>query len=223
MKSSNYSSIDKIRLMARKEMLCSIRNRSGLATTVMFGVTVLSCISLSLGGAVLDVSVKAALFWIVLFFTFMLCMERTFSDEAESGTLLALRTYGDGQSVLLGKLLFNLFFLLIISAFMAGIYIILMDCDVADPLVFLLTLMAGSWGVAASGTLISSLSIGASGRSGIFAVLMLPIILPLLLFAILLTSQSMGLGEVESQYLMGMVFYDAIVTVGASVLFDYVW
>lgn len=223
MKSSNYSSIDKIRLMVRKEMLCSIRNRSGLATMVMFGVTVLSCISLSLGGAVLDAAVKAALFWIVLFFTFMLCMERTFSDEAEAGTLLALRTYGDGQSVLLGKLIFNLFFLLIISAFMAIIYTILMDCDLADPISFLLTLLAGSWGVAASGTLISSLSIGTSGRSGIFAVLMLPIILPLLLFAILLTGQSMGLGEVESQYLVGMIFYDAIVTVGASVLFDYVW
>ena len=51
---------------------------------------------------------------------------------------------------------------------------------------------------------------------------MLPVILPVFLPAIFLTTGAFG-GDVQLSYLGGMGIYDLILTLGASVLFDYLW
>lgn len=217
------SSLDKIRYVFQKEVNCAVRNKSGLFTCLMFGVMVIACISFALQGNILEPRMQAAILWIVLFFTFMTCGEGVFADEVKSGTLLSLRIYGDGQSVLWGKMLYNGVFLSSMSIILAPLYIMFMDCDINNMPLFVAVLVAGALGVAASGTLVASLSVSANSGKGIFAILMLPIILPVLLLAILLTGQLMGTGEVEVQYLGAIIFYDVIAAMGASVLFDYVW
>lgn len=217
------SSYDKIKLIFNKEVKSVLRNRSGFFTCLMFGITVLSCISFSLQGSSLEPKLQAAILWTALFFTFMACGESCFADEVKAGTLLTLKIYGDAQSVLLGKMLYNVFFLNTVAICMAPIYIVLMDTEIVNILAFIAVILAGSTGIAAAGTLISSLSISAKAGNGIFAVLMLPIVLPILLLSVLLTSQAMGSGIVELQYLGAVIFYDVIAAVGASVLFDYVW
>jgi heme exporter protein B len=60
-------------------------------------------------------------------------------------------------------------------------------------------------------------------KNGLFAVLMLPVILPVFLPAVFLTAGALGAGEVSFSYLGGMALYDGLLAVGASVLFDYLW
>ena len=50
----------------------------------------------------------------------------------------------------------------------------------------------------------------------------LHVILPVFLPAIFLTTGAFG-GDVQLSYLGGMGIYDLILTLGASVLFDYLW
>lgn len=217
------SSLNKVRQIFQKEVKCALRNKSGFLTCLMFGVTVIACVSFALQGSVLEAKMQAAIFWIALFFTFMACGEGIFADEVKAGTLLSLRIYGDGQSVLWGKMLYNAVFLSFMSLVLAPLYIMFMDCDINNLLLFVMVLIAGTVGVACAGTLVASLSVSANSGKGIFAILMLPIILPVLLLSILLTNQLMGAGAFEIQYLGAVIFYDVIVSVGASVLFDYVW
>lgn len=217
------SSSNKIMQIFQKEIKCALRNKSSFLTCLMFGVTVIACVSFALQGNVLEAKMQASIFWIALFFTFMSCGEGIFADEVKAGTILALRIYGDGQSVLWGKMLYNAVFLSVMAVVLAPLYIMFMDCDINNLFLFGLVLIAGAIGVASSGTLVASLSVSANSGKGIFAILMLPVILPVLLLSVLLTSQLMGAGDFEMQYLGAVIFYDVISAVGASVLFDYVW
>ena len=217
------SSSNKIMQIFQKEIKCALRNKSSFLTCLMFGVTVIACVSFAWEGSVLEAKMQAAILWIALFFTFMSCGEGIFADEVKAGTILALRIYGDGQSVLWGKMLYNAVFLSVMAVVLAPLYIMFMDCDINNLFLFALVLIAGAIGVASSGTLVASLSVSANSGKGIFAILMLPVILPVLLLSVLLTSQLMGAGDFEMQYLGAVIFYDVISAVGASVLFDYVW
>ena len=217
------SSSNKIMQIFQKEIKCALRNKSSFLTCLMFGVTVIACVSFALQGNVLEAKMQASIFWIALFFTFMSCGEGIFADEVKAGTILALRIYGDGQSVLWGKMLYNAVFLSVMAVVLAPLYIMFMGCDINNLFLFALVLIAGAIGVASSGTLVASLSVSANSGKGIFAILMLPVILPVLLLSVLLTSQLMGAGDFEMQYLGAVIFYDVISAVGASVLFDYVW
>lgn len=210
-------------LVFRKELVAGLRFRAAWAAMLMFALTTLACVSMALQGGILEPRLQAALLWIILFFASMAGADRVFADEATAGTLLALRIYGASQAVLFGKFLYTLFLLTVLAAFTVPLFLVFLDVAVTMPLVFFATLFLGTAGIAAAGTLIAALTTDASVHSGLFSVLMLPIILPVFLPAITLTASAFGADGAGLSYLGAMALYDAILLVGASVLFDYLW
>lgn len=219
----SVSTWEGLRLVFRKEVISALRFRAAWAAMFMFALTTLACISLALGGAHLEPELAAALLWVILFFASAAGADRVFADEDTAGTLLALRIYGEGQAVLLGKMLYTFAVLLALGAFTLPLFLIFLDVDVAEPLLLMLTVLLGLAGVAAAGTLIAALTVGAGQHSGLFAVLLLPVTLPVFLPAIGLTAAAFGAEGGGVSFLGGLALYDAILAVGASVLFDYLW
>ena len=213
--------MNKIQIVFQKELLSSYRNRSALGTSLMFGLVVLATISLSLGGARLSENLAAGLFWVMMFFTFIVTLERSFQEEYSAGTYTALKIYHKSQDILLGKLLFNIAYLLATSLVLSLVYLVLMDLTVAAPVTLILTIILGAVGISGAGTLLSSMAAAAANKNGLFAVLMLPVVLPLLLM--LTTSTAAGLLGTDTAYLPAIALYDAIIIVAASILFDYIW
>jgi len=212
-----------VKLVFKKEVISALRFRAAWAAMFMFALTTLACVSLALSGARLTAPLAAALLWVILFFASMAGTDRVFAEEDTSGTLLALRVYGGAQAVLLGKMLYTFVLLLALGTFTVPLFLILLDVAVAEPLLLLAVCLLGLGGVAAAGTLIAALTVGAAAHSGLFAVLLLPVILPVFLPAIGLTAAAFGAGEAVPAYLGGLALYDAILALGASVLFDYLW
>ncbi len=212
-----------IRLVFQKELIVGMRFKAAWSTIFMFALTTLSCISLALQSAVLEPDLQAALLWTILFFASMTGMDRSFADEDMSGTLPALKLYGDAQAVLFGKMLYALFLLLALSLFVMLLFFLLFDVQTASLPEFLAVALAGICGLAGAGTFIAALATGAHVKSGLFSVLMLPVILPIFLPAIFLTSAVFGGEPVLLPHLGGMILYDLLLVVGASVLFDYFW
>ena len=112
--------------------------------------------------------------------------------------------------------------LFVLSLLIVPVYLVLMDVTVFSGLLLLVTLLAGTYGMAMAGTLLSALMAGAKAQNGLLAILMLPVLLPILLPAIVLTAGCFS-GEVNGSYLVGMLLYDAIMTIAASLLFDFLW
>ena len=210
-------------LVFRKELTAGLRFRAAWAAMIMFALTTLACVSMALAGGLLAPRMQAALLWIILFFASMAGADRVFSDEATAGTLLTLRVYGASQAVLFGKLLYTFFLLLVLAAFAVPLFLVFLDVTAAQPLVLFLAVLLGTAGIAAAGTLIAALTTEASVHGGLFSILMLPIILPVFLPAIALTAGAFGAEGANLSYLGAMALYDAILAVGASVLFDSLW
>ncbi len=214
-----------IRLVFRKELTAGMRFKAAWLTMLMFALTTLACVSLSLGGASPEPEVAAALLWVILFFSAMTGVDRLFDDEEMSGTLLALRIYGSPQPVLFGKMLYGGTLLLAVTVFVVFLFLLFMD--ISFPLYgffFLLpALLLGVIGLAVAGTFLAALSAGAGVRSGLFPVLMLPVTLPVLLPAVAVTAEVFGGTEARISHLGGMGAYDLILMLGASLLFDYFW
>ena len=212
-----------VKLVFRKELVMAMRFKAAWAAMFMFALTTLACVSLALQGGQLEPKLAAALLWIIIFFASMAGADRGFADEEAAGTLLTLKLYGGAQLVLWGKMLYSFFLLMVLALFIAPLFLVLIGIEVILPGVFALTLLLGVAGIVAAGTLLSALSTGARVKNGLFAVLMLPVILPVFLPAVFLTAGALGSGNLAFSYLGGMVLYDGLLAVGASVLFDYLW
>jgi len=212
-----------IKLVFRKELLDGMRFKAAWSTIFMFALTTLSCVSLALQGSAPEPNLQAALLWTILFFASMTGMDRSFADEEMSGTLLTLKLYGHAQAVLFGKMLYTLFLLLCLSLFVILLFFLLFDVHTVSPWDFLAIALAGICGLASAGTFIAALTTGARVKSGLFSVLMLPVILPVFLPAVFLTGAVFGGDSIQLAHLGGMVLYDLLLMVGASVLFDYFW
>ena len=204
--------------IVKKEFAVSIRQRAIFSIMVMFSLTALASISLAIGGAVLEPELLSALLWIIIFFTSS-AIDKTFDDEA----IATLKIYGDAQSILFGKMIYSFLSILLVVIFILPVFLILFDCDVKYPLILIITITLGLCGISSAGTLISAISSVASVKSGLFPILLFPIILPLFLPAIQLTSTAFSGSVISYSLIMAMILYNLILTVAASILFDNLW
>ena len=204
--------------VVKKEFSISLRQRAVFASMLMFSLTALACISLAMGGAILEPELLSAILWIIIFFA-STAIDRTFDDEA----ITTLKIYGNSQSIIFGKMIYSLLSMILVSIFLIPIFMILFDCAVSDPLILIITIFLGLWGISSAGTLISAISSIASVRSGLFPILLFPIVLPLFLLAISLTSAAFLGSELSNSSMIVMLIYDLILVLASSILFDYLW
>ena len=214
MKLSTYRLIEII----KKEFITNIRQRAIFATMTMFALTTLACISLAIQGAKLEAELLSALLWIIIFFA-STAVNQVFDDEA----IVMLKVYGESQIILFGKMIYALLSMFMLMIFLVPTFIILFDCDIAEPLYLIITIILGICGIAVAGTMISALVSVSSFKSGLFPILLFPLILPIFLLAIDLTTSAFIGGVTADSSIIAMLMYDAILTVAASILFDYLW
>ena len=207
------SALQGARLIFRREVACAMRSRSSWAAMFMFSLTAIAALSFALRCAPPAPQVAAG-------------VGRAFYEEAASGTLLALRIYAGAQAVFVGKFCYTLFMLVALAVFDLALFQVFLGFSLADffaAMVFLLVVFLGIWGLAAAGVIVSALTVGAGAKSGLFSVLLLPVVLPVFLPALNLTGELFSSLLPSSSLLGAMALYDMILTLGASWLFDFVW
>ncbi|MCF0156680.1 MAG: heme exporter protein CcmB [Veillonella sp.] len=94
-----------------------VRTKSSMTSFLLFSFISLFLVSLSMGSVNSNVSlpIKAALYWIIIFFSSLSTLDKAFIQEKDRNTFLALRLYVPAQAVFLGKLLYNFVLLLILE------------------------------------------------------------------------------------------------------------
>ena len=169
--------------------------------------------------------VNSVLLWIVLFFSAMTGLSRTFVAEEETGTAAALRLTAPPAAVFLGKLLSNLVLLLVVSAFVVPLFLGLMSFGIASAALFLAVLFLGGIGLGAASTFVAAIVAKTSAKGALFAVLATPLLLPPLVAAV--TGTRIAATEAEmaagADVLRLLVAYDGVMVTGAFLLFDAVW
>jgi ABC-type transport system involved in cytochrome c biogenesis, permease component len=213
----------------RRELLAEWRTRVAVNSLFLFAFAVLVLVAYAVGPTRLSPedrpTVNAVLLWIVLFFSAMTGLSRTFVHEEDAGTAAALRLSAPPSGVLLGKLLANVALLGAVTAFIVPLFVVLMGFEIRDPPLFVLLLLLGTFGLASASTFTAALVSKASAKGALFAVLAIPLLLPPLVGAVLATRVAATEADFSAgvDFVRLLVAYDGVVTTAAFLLFDAVW
>jgi len=209
-----------------KEFISEFRTRYALNALLMFVVTTLSIIFFSIGHESPTQDILAGTLWIVIFFSAMSGLSRTFVAEEERGTSLTLRLLTNSNSVYFGKLSYNFILILSLSIIIAIAYLLLIkEFSVKTYSIFWCTIFLGSCGLASASTILAAIIAKANTKGTLFPVLAFPILLPLLLTCINATKLSVdGAFFVEGVKEFQILISFTVVMVTTSILvFDFVW
>jgi heme exporter protein B len=214
----------------RKDLRSELRTRYALNTLVLFAACTAVAVSLGVGFLGLRrtdeaLLIQSALLWIALLFAALSGLARGFVQEEEARTMAALRLAAPAAAVYLGKLLFNLALLAMLSLITSLLFILLVRVQVGSPLAFALVLAAGGLCLATATTILAAIIAKASFKSALFAVLAFPLLVPPLIVAIqgtALTLDSAGMA-LAMPAIRTLLAYAVAMFVASLMLFRFVW
>jgi heme exporter protein B len=154
----------------------------------MFAATTLIAVSFSIGSFRIGETERpflyAVLLWIILVFSALSGLSRSFVKEEEAGTMDVLRLSARPQAVFLGKLFFNLTLLAALEVVIVPSFILIMEYNVAFPGFFVAMVISAGLGLGAGTTIVAAMIARASARGALFAALSFPLLFPLMITAI---------------------------------------
>jgi heme exporter protein B len=143
----------------------------------------------------LDPTPKSGLLWIILLYAGLSAGLGGFLREQDRRTLDLLRIHADPIAVYLGKLIYNILFLMVLIGLFLGLYNLLMGRTATDPALFAIIAAAGSIGMSGVTTLISALITRTDAGGALFSVLSIPLLVPLVLILTRLSRHLMTGGQ----------------------------
>lgn len=172
-------------LVARKDLRIEARSRVALGQILPFGLIVILLFAFALDpdrGVLARVA--PGLFWVAVLLAMLLAVGRAFAIETHHGARDGLRLAGlDGAAIFLGKAAAIGLQLLLLEIVLGAGVVILYGVDVHGWYVVLLTGLAATIGMAATGTLYGVLAAGLRARETLLPLLLLPVLAPVMLGA----------------------------------------
>jgi len=220
------SSISATWTIFKKDMYSELRTRYALNALLMFVITTLSVILFSIGNENVSPELLAGVLWIIIFFSTMSGLSRTFVSEEERGTVMTLHLIARPLTVFFGKLLFNLILLGALNVFTVVLYLLLVTgFSVVNYPIFIITIILGTLGLGSGSTIIAAIIAKANTKGTLYPVLSFPILLPLLLTVINATKLSVegvplvdAIGEFQV-----LISYLIVLLAISYLLFEYIW
>lgn len=170
-------------------------------------------------------SVSAGVLWVTFIFAGTLGLNRSLAMEQDRGSLEGLLlTPADRSVIYFGKLAGNLIFMLVVEIIIIPIFALLFRTPLFHWGIGL-TLVLGTLGYAAVGTLLAAMAVRTRAREVMLPILLLPVAIPILLSAVKATAGFLDprvpLDEI-APYLNLLIVYDVIFLAVAYMVFEYV-
>jgi heme exporter protein B len=196
-----------------KDILLELRSREIVVSALVFGLVVVVVFNFALNATPRQVATLApGILWVAFTFAGMLAMNRAFVAEKEQGSLEGLLLAPVSRdAVFLGKALTSFLFMLIVEAALLPIFAVLLNFS-AFSFILILTIVVATLGFATVGTLFSAIAVQTRAREIMLPVLFFPIILPVLIGAVEVSSRAIGggLGVGVGRWLSLLGVFDAI-------------
>jgi heme exporter protein B len=165
-----------------------------------------------------------ALFWLILLFAAINTIAKAFMLDSRGRQLYHYSLF-KAESFLLGRILYNVLLMNIISWITLLFFMMFLGNLVQDIPSFLLVMFLGSSCFASILTLISSIASKTKGNLGIMAVLSFPMLLPALMTIMKASKNAVdGLDpSVSYSYWLILILLNIVVTALGFLLFPYLW
>ena len=208
--------------LLRKEFLLEFRQRyaiSGIVLYVFSMVFVVYIASIKVTPPVWNV-----LFWLIILFASINAVVKSFVQESGARQLYYYQLT-DPVALILAKIIYNTLLLLVLSILAFGTYSIVSGNPVEDYPLFGGVLLLSSVGFSIAFTLIASIAAKASNSATLMAILSFPVILPILLTLVRLSSIALRLIQ-DTSYnrdILNLLAIDVILITLTFVLFPFIW
>lgn len=218
--------MNEFKALFAKEIQLEWRQRYALNGMVLYLVsTVFVCyLSFRLRAGELQPVTWNTLFWIILLFTAVSAIAKSFTQE-RAGRLLYYYTLASAEGIILAKLVYNTLLMLGLALAGLGFYAFVMGNPIGDWPMYLLSVALGALGFAGTLTMVAGIAAKAENAPTLMAVLSFPVILPMLLMLLKVSKNAMdGLDRSKSgDEILTLLALNAIVWVLSVILFPYLW
>ena len=210
-----------------KDLRIEGRRRDNVAAAAMYAIVCLLIFNFALDAPGTDATrLVPGLIWVTITYGATVGFGRTFAQEHERGNLDALLAAPLDRSILYAaKLLGNLALTAVLIVLTVALTTVFFTVAF-DPLALLLSLVLGTLGLAAAGTLLSALAAQTRAREVLLPVLLFPITVPALLAAVHSTAAALqgrmawgGAGDAPWLHLL--IAFDLIYVVLSWLVFEF--
>jgi len=208
--------------LVRKDFLIDWRQQSPFTGIVLYLSSTIFTSYLAFGG-IISKDVWNALFWIILLFTSVNAIAKSFTQEERRTHYYFFLCK---PSVIIGsKLLYSFIYLISLASIAFVLFSILLGTPDLNLRLYTFNLILGCIGISSAFTLISAISAKASNKSVLMAVLGFPIIIPVLILAISNSNKILdGFIWVQIQgNVLSLLSVDVIIIVLSFILFPFTW
>lgn len=240
MKAGSGGFVGKTWALAVKDLRLELRARDTLPPMVAFAGAVALLLAFSIPstgtltapvrivtGTVSLASVLAGFLWVTILFAGLIGFARTFEVEREEAAIDSLLLAPlDRSGLFFGKVIPNLVFILLVEAILIPLFALLFGIELGHSwaLVVLVTALV-DLGFVAVGTLFSALAAQTSSRELILPLLALPILVPIFIAAVVLTSDlflGTSVGAVIGRgWFALLIAFDVIFITAGALLFEF--
>lgn len=176
-----FVAVQRIAQLIKKDLIVDWRQQNPISGILLYLASTIFATYMAFKGFV-SIEVWNALFWIILLFTSINAISKSFiQEERRSHYYYFLCKPGE---IILAKLIYSFLYLLAIATISLIIYSVLLGNPIINYSLFLLNLILGCLGLSSAFTMVSSIAFRASNRSIMMAVLGFPVIIPVLILSI---------------------------------------
>lgn len=199
------------------------RRRQSFLSVLLYVVTSVYLSYLVFNG-IISAETWNALYWIILIFAAIQAAFRSFQNEADKRFLLYYQLVRP-QVLILGKILYNFFYMFVIGLAGMFIFMFLLGNVIEDFGAFLVLLLLAAAGFSSILTFVSGISAKAGNNPALPAILSIPLLYPQVL-TLSRTSIKALTGfswEVNAPYLLVLLLLTLVTLLLSYLLFAYLW
>jgi heme exporter protein B len=220
-------------MLLRKDIRRELRTKDMVSSMAIYALLVLIVYGAALSqvGTSLDImQMSGGLLWVLIVFTSLLGLNRSFAYEKQNDCLEGVLLVPMDRSVIfLAKATSNLLFLALVELITVPLFcfFFLLGQPFAETFPLIVAPLAlGTIGMAGVGTLLSTITANTRGKDVMLAVLMIPLIFPLLYACVSATSACIigGIGFTDALIpsIALAAAYDVIMVSASWAFYDYV-
>ncbi len=208
--------------LIKKDLLIEWRQRYAFNGIILYLASVVFLIYVSF--MELKPEMWLTLFWIVMLFTSVNAVAKSFLQEGRARWLYYY-SIASPYAIIVAKMIYNLSLMLILCIIGLIIYSVVLGNPLLHPYYFLLVVILGSFSFSLTFTLMSALASKAGNSAMIMPILSFPIVVPILLLLVKLSREALygGILEWPLKDFALLISLDAVMLVMAMLLFPFLW
>lgn len=214
----------RILALLKKDILLELRQQHTFYGILLYIASTIFVLYLSMPDSP-ESNTWNSLFWVIQLFVCVNTVAKSFLQE-NKGRMLYFYSIASPVEFIIGKLIFNVILMLMMSLVSLVLFFIFLDNPVSDSLRFVGIVLLGGTSISLVFTLMSAIAAKAQQNAALIAILGFPVILPQLLLLMRLSKSAFSevFRDGAVLQLAGLTgLMDLLVIVLAVILFPYLW